>query len=266
MEFPPLGFGTYRLTDPEECPATVATAVDTGYDHVDTAQGYGNESLVADGLARADRDADEVLVATKLDTGNLGYDDVLETARASADRLDTDTIDLLYVHWPGADYDPDETLPALDLLVDDGVVDQVGVSNFAPEQLETAIDRLDAPLAAHQVEVHPLLPQRELHELAVDHGHRLVAYSPLARNRVADVPAIVEVAERHDATPAQVSLAWLLAKEHVTPIPKAATTAHVRENYAALDLELDAADVAAIDDVDRRYRVVDAPDAHWNRE
>jgi len=265
MDFPALGLGTYKLTDPETCPAAVATALDLGYDHVDTAQGYGNEALVGEGLARADRDADEVLVATKLDTDNLGYDDVIESARASAARLDVDTIDLLYVHWPAADYDPDETLPALDALVDEGVVGHVGVSNFGPDQLEAAIERLDAPLAAHQVEMHPLLPQRELHELAVEHEHRLVAYSPIVRGQVADVPTIVDVAEKHDATPAQVSIAWLLAKENVTPIPKAATRAHIRENYAALDLELEEEDVAAIDGIDRRHRVVDAPDAPWNQ-
>jgi len=265
MDLPPLGFGTYRLTDPETCVTAVSTAVGLGYDHVDTAQGYGNESLVAEGLARADRDADEVFVATKLDTGNLAYEDVLTTARESADRLGVETLDLLYVHWPTDTYDPDETLPALDRLVEEGVVEHVGLSNFRPDQLRDAIDRLDAPLAAHQVEMHPLLPQAELHELAVEYGHRLVAYSPIVRGTVADVPEIVSVAEKHDATPAQVSLAWLMAKENVTPIPKAASLSHIRENYGALDVELDDGDVAKIDGIDRRHRVVDFAGAPWNQ-
>ncbi|QCC47013.1 aldo/keto reductase [Halobellus limi] len=265
MDLPPLGLGTYELTDPEDAPAAVATAVDLGYDHVDTAQSYGNEALVAEGLARADRDADDVFVATKLDTKNLGYDDVLSTARESAARLGVDSIDLLYVHWPLDTYDPDETLPALDELVDEGVVERVGLSNFRPDQLVEAMDRLDTPLFAHQVEMHPLLPQTELHELAVDRGHRLVAYCPIARNRVADVDAVVDVAEKHDATPAQVSLAWLRAKGNVTPIPKSGTPAHIRENYEALALELDDEDVAAIDDVDRRDRIVDFEGTPWSQ-
>ncbi|WP_336024939.1 aldo/keto reductase [Halobellus salinisoli] len=265
MALPPLGFGTYKLTDPEAAPTAVSTAVDLGYDHVDTAQSYGNEELVAEGLARADRDADDVFVSTKLDTANLAYDDVLSTARESADRLGVDSIDLLYVHWPIDTYDPEETLPALDELVDDGVVDNVGLSNFRPDQLEDAIERLDAPLAAHQVEMHPLLPQRELHELAVESGHRLVAYCPIARNRVAEVDAIVDVAEKHDATPAQVSLAWLMAKENVTAIPKSGTPAHIRENYGALDVDLDAEDVAAVDAVEERHRIVDFEAAPWNQ-
>ena len=265
MEFPPIGLGTYDMTDPETCANAVARAVDLGYDHVDTAQSYGNEAFVADGLAAADRDADEVFVATKLDTANLGYDDVLETARESADRLDVDALDLLYVHWPIDTYDPDSTLSALDAVVDEGTVDRIGLSNFRPDQLRTAMDRLETDVAAHQVEMHPLLPQPDLHDVAIEHGHELVAYCPIARNIVSDVDRIVEVAEKHDATPAQVSLAWLAAQEGVTPIPKAATPAHIRENLGALDLELDDEDVAAIDAVERRHRIVDFDAAPWNQ-
>ncbi|GGJ16753.1 aldehyde oxidoreductase [Halobellus salinus] len=265
MEFPPIGLGTYRMTGPEACADAVARAVDLGYDHVDTAQSYGNETFVADGLAAADRDADDVFVATKLDTANLGYDDVLETARESADRLGVDSLDLLYVHWPLHTYDPESTLPALDAAVEEGIVGRIGLSNFRPDQLRDAMDRLANPIAAHQVEMHPLLPQPDLRELAVEHGHELVAYCPIARNQVGGVDRIVEVAERHDATPAQVSLAWLDATEGVTPIPKAASPAHIRENLAAVDLELDGDDIAAINGVKRRHRIVDFDAAPWNQ-
>jgi diketogulonate reductase-like aldo/keto reductase len=281
MELPALGLGTYEMGDPDECANAVRTAIEVGYRHVDTAQMYGNESAVGDGVERSGVDRGDLLVATKLDTDALGYDDVLETTRESAEKLGAEEIDLLYVHWPLDTYDPEETLAALDELVETGVVARIGLSNFRPDQLEAALDRLDAPLYAHQVEMHPLLPQEELHELAVERGHRLVAYCPIARNRVAEVPEIRSVAEKHDvpdwsggnesptgtrqATPAQVSLAWLMRKENVTAIPKAASPAHVRENYAALDLELDDEDVAAIDAIDDRHRIVDFEDAPWNR-
>ncbi|MFB6250895.1 MAG: aldo/keto reductase [Halobellus sp.] len=265
MDFPPIGLGTYDLTDPETCETAVATAVDDGYDHIDTAQGYGNEAVVASGLERADRDADEVLLATKLETGNLGSDDVVATARESADRLGVDSIDLLYVHWPINTYHPEETLPALDRLVEDGLVERVGLSNFRPDQLAAAIDRLDAPVAAHQVEMHPLLPQSALHALAVEEGHQLVAYCPIARNQVADVPQIADIAAAHDVTAAQVSLAWLHAKDRVTPIPRSSTPEHIRENHAALDLDLTADEMATLDAIDRRHRVVDFDAAPWNQ-
>ncbi|AKU08636.1 MULTISPECIES: aldo/keto reductase [Haloferax] len=262
-DFPRLGFGTYKLEDRDECVEAVKTALDVGYRHVDTAQMYHNEEFVGEGLAESDVDIDDVFVATKLDTDNLGSDDVLETARESAEKLGVDTIDLLYVHWPLDSYDEDETLAALDELVEEGVVANVGLSNFRPDQLESAIETLDAPVFAHQVEMHPMLQQAELRELAAERGHRLVAYSPIARNQVADEEVIVDIAEKHDASPAQVALAWLIEKG-ATPIPKAASPDHIRDNFAALDLDLDDEDVAAIDDLDSTHRIVDFEEAPWN--
>ena len=162
-------------------------------------------------------------------------------------------------------YDPAETLPALDDLVNDGVIDRIGLSNFRPDQLDEAIDRLDHDVFAHQVECHPLLQQERLREYAVEHAHWLVAYSPIARNRVADVDVLQEIAASHDATPAQVSLAWLLSKERVAPIPKAADFGHVQENWAAREIDLTDDEIARIDALDRDERIVDFEEASWNQ-
>ncbi|WP_459880807.1 aldo/keto reductase [Halorubrum gandharaense] len=264
--FDRLGYGTYKLDDSQECADGVAHAVETGYRHIDTAQGYDNEEYVADGIDRSPVGRDELFVATKLATENLGYDDVIETAEESREKLGVDSIDLLYVHWPINTYDPTETLPALDELVDEGVIDRIGLSNFEPDQLDEAIDALDHDVFAHQVECHPLCQQETLREYAVDHDHWLVAYSPIARNRVADVDVLRDVTAKHDATPAQVSLAWLLSKERVAPIPKAASFDHVEQNWDARDIVLDAEDIARIDALDRTERVVDFDEAPWNRE
>ncbi|GAA0549198.1 aldo/keto reductase [Halorubrum ejinorense] len=263
--FDRLGYGTYKLADGEECVSGVTHAIETGYRHIDTAQGYDNEASVSAGIDDTDVDREELFVATKLSTDNLSYDDATATARVSRDRLGVDSIDLLYVHWPINSYDPAETLPALDDLVDDGVIDRIGLSNFRPDQLDEAIDRLDHDVFAHQVECHPLLQQETLREYAVDDGHWLVAYSPIARNRVADVDALREIAAAHDATPAQVSLAWLLSKERVAPIPKAADFGHVADNWAAREIDLTADQIARIDALDRGERVVDFEEAPWNR-
>ena len=263
--FDRLGYGTYKLEDRETCVSAVVHAVETGYRHVDTAQMYDNESFVGEGIEEAPVDRDELFVATKLNTDNCGYDDAIETAKASRDRLGVDTIDLLYVHWPTETYDPDETLPALDRLVEEGVVDRVGLSNFRPDQLDVALDRLEADVFAHQVECHPFCQQEALREYAVEHDHWLVAYSPIARNRVADSDVIHTIAEKHDTTPAAVSLAWLLSNERVAPIPKAATPEHVEANWAARDLEFDDEDLSRIDAIDREERVVDFESAPWNQ-
>lgn len=263
-EFPPIGLGTYENTDPEDCEAAVSHALDIGYRHVDTAEGYENETYVGDGIRHATVDRERVIIATKVSPNNLGYNDVITHAKASAERIGIDTIDLLYVHWPIGAYDPDETLPALDSLVESGIVRHIGLSNFTPAQLETAIDRLDNPVFAHQVECHPLLQQEQLRRLARKFGHHLVAYSPLAKGTITAVSELVDIANAHNATPAQVSLAWLMAKESVVAIPKSAEPARIEENFEARNLQLSTSAHARIDGIDRERRHVDFPSAPWN--
>jgi diketogulonate reductase-like aldo/keto reductase len=264
-DLPRLGLGTYEQTDPDVCAASVETALNLGYRHVDTAQGYENEQAVGEGIRRADVDREDVFLATKLLTENLGYDDVLASTEASMERLGVDRLDLLYVHWPLNTYDPAETLPALDELRDRGWVDHVGLSNFLPRQLEEAHDHLESPIFAHQVECHPLFQQEELREFAREDDHWLVAYSPLGKAEIFDHPVIADVAEGHDATPAQVCLAWLLSKPEVAPIPKP-TGDHIAQNFGALDVTLDDDAIDRIDAIETEVRKVDFEQAPWNQE
>jgi 2,5-diketo-D-gluconate reductase B len=251
MNLPPIGLGTMGIDDPD----TVATALGVGYRHLDTARIYDNEATVGEGLAAGldagDIGRADVTVATKLWVDDLAADRVGPAARESADRLGVDRLDLLYVHRPRGEYDPDATLPALDRLVDEGLVRGVGVSNFELSDLDRAVDALDAPIAAHQTELHPLFYRPELLEHARDHGYPVVAYSPLAGGRVREVAPVVEAAEAHDVTPEAVAVAWATAKEPVVAIPKASSEAHLRANLAATGVELTDAEVAAIDAVER---------------
>ena len=257
-----LGLGTYRNDDPAQCAESVRTALEMGYRHVDTARIYGNEAAVGEGIAAADVDAEDVFVATKVWYSDLAYDDVVRSAEASRDDLDVETIDLLYVHWPAGTYDAEETLSAFADLRDDGVVEHVGVSNFEPDLVEEAVAACDAPIFANQVECHPLLPQEAVRAACDEHDVEVVAYAPIARGGVFDDPTIVEVAEEHDATPAQVSLAWLRAKG-VTAIPKATGRGHIAENWASLGVDLDPEDVDRIDAIDGRRRLVDPSFGPW---
>ncbi|MFB6096760.1 MAG: aldo/keto reductase [Haloferacaceae archaeon] len=265
---PSLGLGTWQNTDPEACRRAVRTAIDLGYRHVDTAQAYDNESLVGEAIAAAEGQAaalvprEDLFVATKVHRENLAHDDVLATARASLDRLDLDYVDLLYVHWPAGPYDPEGTLSAFEELYEEGLIRAVGISNFEPDQVAEAVEYCDAPILANQVEMHPLLPQEEVRRACAEHGVEVVAYSPLARGAVMDVPELQRIAEKHDASPAQVSLAWLREKG-VAAIPKATSEAHIRDNWQSLALELDAEDVETIDGIDRRERTVDPSWAPW---
>jgi 2,5-diketo-D-gluconate reductase B len=264
-DIPRLGIGTYQNDDPEQCTESVRTALDMGYRHVDTAQGYENETAVGDGIAASSVAREDVYLASKITTSKLAYEDAIHSTHESAEKLGVDTIDLMYVHWPINSYDPVDTIEALNDLHADGLIRDVGLSNFRVDQLEAAMERLDSPLVAHQVECHPMLPQQELRAHAVEHDYWLVAYCPIARNEVTEVEAIREVAEKHDASPAQVSLAWLMAKENVVAIPKATSEAHIRDNWEARTLDLDDEDIAAIDDIGERRRLVDFESAPWNQ-
>lgn len=262
-DMPRLGLGTYQNTDRDTCIESVRTAIEMGYRHIDTAQMYDNEAYVAEGIAQADVPREDLFVATKLDTDNLRRDAVVETTKESLDRLGLDYVDLMYVHWPLDSYDPDETLPGLDAVVDDGLVTHVGLSNFRTDQLDEARETLESPLFAHQVEMHPLLQQEELLSYAQEHDHWLVAYSPVARGEVTDVDVIRDVAEKHDVSPYQVSLAWLLSKDNVAAIPKASSEEHIRDNFGALEVELDDDDIAAIDGIEAEERLVDFDGTPW---
>ncbi|MFC6906410.1 aldo/keto reductase [Halalkalicoccus tibetensis] len=261
---PTLGFGTYKLEDPEDCVENVQRALDVGYRHIDTAQVYENEEYVGDAIAESDVPREEIFLATKIGTENLAYEDVLASVEESREKLGVETIDLLYVHWPTGEYDAEDTLEAFDDLVQNGTIDRIGLSNFRPDQLEEAERILQAPVFAHQVECHPMLPQDELLAYAEDNDHHLVAYSPIARGEVAEVPEINDIAGNYNATAAQVALAWLL-KRGISPIPKASGD-HVEENYRALELvdELTEADVEKIEGIDDRERLIDPDDAPWN--
>ncbi|SFR52025.1 aldo/keto reductase [Halogeometricum limi] len=247
---PAVGLGTMGL-DGDAGARSVTDAIEMGYRHVDTAQIYENESVVGRGIAAADVPREELFVATKVWADNLAYDDVLESTAESMAKLGVEYLDLLYVHRPIDTYDPETTLAAFDHLREEGQIRHVGVSNFEADELDTARAHLDAPIAAHQMEYHPLFTRPELLADARDHDYAPVAYSPLAGGLVTEVDDVVAVAERHDATPQAVSLAWLRAKGCAV-IPKASSAKHLRSNFeAARTLELDADDVARIDGIER---------------
>jgi 2,5-diketo-D-gluconate reductase B len=273
------GLGTWENERPEQCIESVLTALDIGYRHIDTAQSYKNEEYVGKALQQTDVDREEIALATKVNRGNLAYVDVVRTVKESMRKLQVDYLDLLYVHWPvnvpmgelnddthprEHKYPVEDTWRAFNKLHDEGLVKEFGVANFTREQVEEANEHSARPITALQVETHPLNPQRELVAYTRDQDMSLVAYSPLARAEILDVPEVVEVADKHGISPAQVSLAWLMTEPHVVPIPMADVEAHIRENFAARDIELDEDDVRKIDSIEKRQKMVDPRHGVWN--
>lgn len=249
---PVLGQGTWGMGErPDSRRAEVDAlrhGLDLGLGLIDTAEMYGAggaEEVVGEAI-RGRRD--EVFLVGKVLPGNAGRRAAVEACEASLRRLGTDHFDVYLLHWRGR-VPLAETLEAFAELREAGRIGAFGVSNFDPADLdelaglplgrEAVTDQVLYNLTRRGVELD-LLPQCR------ERGMPVMAYSPIEQGRLLDRPELVDVARRRGATPAQIALAWVLAQD-VCAIPKAATTEHVEQNRAALDLRLDADDLAALD-------------------
>jgi diketogulonate reductase-like aldo/keto reductase len=237
VDVPALGLGTWRLTG-EDCRRAVETALELGYRHLDTAQAYGNEREVGDAIAASDVDREAVFVTTKLDNGNRSYDDVLRSVEESLAKLGTASVDLLLIHNPFQREPVEETLRAMDELVDEGKVREIGVSNFDVERLHEAREAADHELLADQVQFNPYWDQSSLLDYCEIHDLLLTAYSPLGHGGVLSDPVLAEVGERHGKSPAQVAIRWCLQHPNVSVIPKATSREHIAANREVFDFEL----------------------------
>ncbi|WP_049899275.1 aldo/keto reductase [Halococcus agarilyticus] len=237
---PALGFGTSGMDTDDERYRAISAALDAGYRHIDTAQMYDSESAVGDAIRDADVDREEVFVTTKLLGENRAHDAVIESTRDSLDRLDTEYVDLLLIHSPDQEVTHEETLDAMNELVDEGAVENVGVSNFSVEETRAAIEHSDEPLLTNQVEYNVHERRDDLLSLCLDEDVMLTAYSPLGVGDCLDDETLVGIADDHDRTPAQVALRWLLQQPLVSPIPRSSNPEHVRANADVFDFELSA--------------------------
>lgn len=258
---PRIGLGTSKLRGREGYEA-VRAALDLGYRLIDTAASYGNEAIVGEAMRDARVDRESIFLVTKVWHDQLDEKSVLASLRASLRRLDTDHVDLAFVHWPTDEVPLSETLHAFQLAQSQGLCHHFGVSNFTPELLAKTLE--EARPFALQVEYHPFLDQRALLDATREHEMLFVAYSPLMRGEVGERPVLQEIARAHEATPHQVSLAWLLRDPHVVAIPKATTPGHLVSNLHATQVTLDDAEIARIrDELPKDERLVDpefAPD------
>lgn len=257
LAVPRLGFGTFQLAG-EDAYRSVRTALDVGYRHIDTAQGYANEAEVGRAIDDAPVDRDEVFVTTKLKPSNAAAADVRASTEQSLRELRTDRVELLLLHWPAEHVAPlEETLEAMTAVRDAGLTRSIGVSNFPSKLLQRAFEL--APIVTDQVEHHPFLAVTPIERVLDEHGGFLTAYSPLARGEVADDPTLVAIGEAHGATPAQVTLRWMLQRPGVVAIPKSGDDARIRSNADVHGFELSDDEMARIDALDRGHRLIDPP-------
>jgi len=260
VTIPQVGFGVWQVPD-DEVDAAVLAALETGYRHIDTAKLYNNESGVGRALAATDVPRDEIFVTTKVWPSEFGAQETTDSFNASMDRLGLETLDLFLLHWPFPEQGRYvEAWKALQALRDAGRVRAIGVCNFHVEHLQRLFDETGEWPKINQVELHPYLQQREVAEFNAEHGIVTEAWSPLASGKqVLDDPVIGGIAERLGATPAQVVIAWHIARGFVV-LPKSVTPSRIAENFAAAELTLSEGDLAEIAALDRGFRTGPNPD------
>ncbi|VVN40202.1 2,5-diketo-D-gluconic acid reductase B [Pseudomonas fluorescens] len=258
LNMPKLGLGTWPMLG-EACTRAVEQALALGYRHIDTAAAYNNEDAVGQALVNSPTPREHVHVTSKVWWDQLQPDAMRHSMDRSLKALHSDYVDLFMIHWPSTDWDLPSTIETLVSLKEQGLARNIGVANFPLPLLRTVVEELGTPLSAIQVEYHVLLGQNALLDYARQHDLALTAYSPLARNKVSDVPVIQHIAAKHGVLPTQVALKWLLDQSNVAAIPKASSEANQRANLAALSVNLDDQDRALIAGLSKRERQV-SPD------
>ncbi|CCH90812.1 2,5-didehydrogluconate reductase [Modestobacter italicus] len=260
VEIPQLGFGVYQVK-PDETAQAVQTALEVGYRHIDTAEMYGNEAGVGEGIRNSGIPREEVFVTSKLNNGFHAHDDALKAFDGTLEALGSDYVDLFLIHWPlpGIDVDFVETWKALEEIYASGRAKSIGVSNFSAHHLRKLHGETEVIPAVNQIEVHPYLAQDELRAFNAQHQIATEAWSPIAQGKVLDDPAILRVAERYGKTASQVTLRWHVQRGDIV-FPKSVTRSRVEENFAIFDFELSEDDLREITALDRNERTGPDPD------
>ena len=252
VTIPQLGFGVFQVP-PEDSQRTVEDAFEAGYRHIDTAAAYRNEAGVGAAIAATGIPRENIFVTTKLRNGE--QDRAQEAFQNSRKALGLDYIDLYLIHWPVPSQDLYvQAWKEMERLYENNQIRAIGVSNFLAEHLDNLLESSEIVPAVNQIELHPSYQQADLAAKCRGLGIAVEAYSPLGQGGDLNGDAVTGIANAHNATPAQVVLAWHLAQGNIV-IPKSSQSARIRENFAASALTLSDDELAAISALESGARV-----------
>ena len=248
---PQLGFGVFQI-EPARTAKAVTAALEIGYRHIDTAQMYGNEKGVGQGIRDAGLDRAEVFITSKLSNGFHKPDDARRAFDKTLKALGSEYVDLFLIHWPlptlyGGDFV--STWNVLIESTEDGRARSIGVSNFQPAHLDRLAAESDTVPAVNQIEAHPYFTNDEVRAYGRKHGIATEAWSPIAQGKVLGDPVIERIADAADRSPAQVVLRWHIQRGDIV-FPKSASPARMKLNFQLFDFELDNSAMDAISALD----------------
>ena len=259
VRIPQLGFGVFQV-DPAETGDVVRQALAAGYRHIDTAEMYGNEKGVAEGIGASGLDRSDVWITSKINNNNHGREKTLRAFDQSLADLKVDQIDLMLIHWPlPAAGDFVGTWQALSEMYREGRARTIGVSNFQPAHLERLAQESDVVPVVNQIELHPYLTQESLRAYNAEHQIATEAWSPIAQGGVLDDSVITSLAQKYDRTPAQIVLRWHIQLGNIV-FPKTTTPSRMKENLDLFDFELADDDMAAVSGLNKDERTGPDPD------
>ena len=257
VQMPLVGFGTFMLGG-ETCKNAVAAAIENGYRMIDTAEAYGNEKEVGEGIRQSGIDRGELFLVTKVKFKS--YENAEQTVLQSLSNLQTDYIDLLLLHWPFANYY--EAWRTLEKLYADGKIRAIGVSNFEPDQLLDLIAYNKVIPAVNQIETN-LYCQRSMERGWMDKKQVAhMAYAPLGQGNRSEMyrePAVLALAQKYGKTPAQIMLRFLTQKG-IAVIPRSAKPEHIKENFDLFDFALTADEMAQLSSLDKKEPLIGKPE------
>jgi 2,5-diketo-D-gluconate reductase A len=249
---PQLGFGVFQI-EPARTAKAVTAALEIGYRHIDTAEMYGNEKEVGEGILGAGLDRADVFITSKLNNGSHKPDDARRAFDNTLKALESEYVDLFLIHWPlptlyGGDFAT--TWNVLVEFAKDGRARSIGVSNFQPAHLDRLAAESDTVPAVNQIEAHPYFTNEEVRAYGREHGIATEAWSPIAQGKVLVDPVIKRIADAAGRSPAQVVLRWHIQRGDIV-FPKSVSPDRMRSNFHLFDFELDNSDIDAISTLDR---------------
>ncbi len=255
VEIPCIGFGTWQTPNGDVAVSSVLSALQAGYRHIDTAQGYGNEESVGDAVKKSGMDRKEIFITSKLTNSEHGYQKTLDAFEVTMKKLDMDYIDLFLIHWPNPIAFRDhwqeanaETWRAFEELYNAGRIRSIGISNFHAHHIEELMKTATIAPMVNQIRLCPGDTQDEVVDYSRSRNMLLEAYSPLGVGKIFEVPEMRALAEKYGKSIAQICIRWSLQRGYL-PLPKSVTPARIKENAEVFDFELSTEDVQLIADL-----------------
>ena len=258
IAIPSIGFGTWKLNDPDKTTKVIRNAIEAGYRHIDSASSYDNEEYLKKAVQEAQIPREKLFITGKVWNADQGYETTIKACERSLENLGFEYFDLYLIHWPvPKDHKKDyqvlnyETWNALETLYEKGIVKAIGVSNFQKHHLMELMQKsISIQPMVDQIEVHPFYFEEDTIDFCEENKILVEGYSPLMRGKNLDFPLFVELSTKYKKTPAQICLRWSLQK-NIVPLPKSTNKERMKQNLEILDFEINDDDMVRLDSLHR---------------